>query len=78
MGAITPSGYEDQYPYEKLTDTETANIQRMRDSQMRKLRREHQAALDELHVARKQLAAVRAAGIDPDVLISSQRVFKED
>jgi hypothetical protein len=77
MGAVLPAGYEDQYPYEKLTRKHTADIQRTRDQQMRKLRKEHEAVLAELATAKRQLAAVREAGIDPDVLLATKEVFHE-
>lgn len=76
MGAVLPSGYEDNYPYEKLTRKHTADIQRMRDRQMRKLRKENEELRDQLFKAAQQLAAVREAGIDPDVLIATKRTFE--
>lgn len=66
---------EDNYPYEKLTDEVTANINRMRDRQMRQLRRSHDELLEELHKLRRQIEAVREAGIDPDVLIATKEAF---
>jgi hypothetical protein len=71
-----PAERDDNYPYEKLTRKRTAEINRMRDRQMRKLRREHDELLEELHKAKRQLAAVREAGIDPDVLIATKEAFK--
>lgn len=78
---VLPSTCRDPgYPYERLTSKEIADIQRMRDNQIRKLRHENEGLRDELytlHRWRRQLQTLlEEMGIDPDVLLATAELFK--
>lgn len=78
---LRPDDYEDNYPYEKLTDEVTANINRMRDRQMRALRNELQQVKSDLFWARRRLNLINSIlpelGIDIDVIVATRKVFNE-
>jgi hypothetical protein len=69
------------YPYERLTSKETANIQRLRDEQMIKLRQEYREVADELYHTEKRLKQImpilEEMGIDIDVILATKKVFAE-
>lgn len=72
---------EDNYPYERLTPMDVANIQRLRDRQMRELRQESERLSRELYYAKKRLKEImpilEELGIDIDVILATKKAFQE-
>lgn len=72
--------YYDHYPYEKLTDTVTADIARKQDRQITDLRQENQSLKTALYYLTQKwdqlLPLLKEMGIDPDVLIATANTFK--
>ena len=85
MAGLPERPYYDQYPYERLTNRETARIARMQDKQMRDLRDENALLKAELyHVnqwRKKVIPILDANGIDVDaqanVMAATKEVFGE-
>lgn len=68
------------YPYERLTDKHTADIQRMRDEQTAKLRQQYNEQGIELYWTKRRLDRLlkflREMGADEEVLIETSKVFE--
>jgi hypothetical protein len=69
------------YPYEMLTSTEVANVQRLRDEQMIKLQERNREFYNELRRVKRRLDQIlgltREAGWDIDVMLATKRAFAQ-
>jgi hypothetical protein len=72
---------EPGYPYEQLTPEHVADIQRMRDSQVREMHKEIQTLAANLARAQRRLNQIEPLleemGIDIDVMLATREAFKE-
>lgn len=68
------------YPYERLTPEHVADVQRMRDQQMRELCRENDRLQNELYLMTQRLNRIlpllEEMGIDIDVMLATKEAFK--
>jgi hypothetical protein len=79
--ALPNARHDPGYPYEHLTSKEIADIQRMRDKQMAKLRHDNRLLREEIYALntwRKRLMPLlEEMGVDPDVLIATDKALKD-